>query len=177
MSALLKVLAGIIRPGGGSHVMQPGAGSLTLTGLVPVAGLFTYQLPATEVINSNASEGDQCNAEYRFNTDGTIQEQRESLGTNPVSTSASSPWSDDPGETGAGKYVRMGNANTGTNRRSDALGTGFIEITSQRVYQFTNVNTAGPFTDASIYTVDISLDGSTVHDTQELTVNLDNEGP
>ena len=149
----------------------------TLAGVLGGAVAFIYAIPPTEVINSNALEGEVCNAQYRWNSDGTIQEQRENLGSNPVTTSASSPWSTNPSETGSGKFVRMGNANTGTNRRTDALGTGFVELTSQRVYTFENPSTSGPFTDASVYTVDLSLDGITVHDTQELTVNLDNQGP
>jgi hypothetical protein len=137
----------------------------------------TYILAATEVINSTSPEGQTSDAQYIFNTDGTVQERRDlSGGGTSLTTSAGSPWSDDPSEAGTGKYIKLVHA-TGTDRRTDALGNGFLELTSQRLFTFQNTDTSGPYNDASTYTVTLSLDGSTPYDTQTLTVNLDNAGP
>ena len=138
----------------------------------------TYQLPSTESINSTAPEGETSDAQYIFNTDGTIQERKDNaVGGTTLSTSASSPWSDDPAEDGVGKYVRMTYLGGDADRRTDALGTGWLQLNSQRIFTFQESDTGGPYSYTPTYTVDISLDGSTVHDTQTLSVTLGNEGP
>ena len=136
----------------------------------------TYSLPATETISSTAPEGQTSDAQYIFNTAGGIQERKDNaVGGTTLSTSASSPWSDDPAEDGTGKYIKV--VATGTDRRTDSIGNGFVELSTQRIYIFQNPDTSGPYSDATTYTVTLSLDGSTAHSTQTLTVNLDNEGP
>ncbi len=144
-----------------------------------VAGRFktTFQLAPTEAINSECPEGDACDAQYIFNTDGTIQERRDqAVGGTVLSTSAGSPWSDRAGEDGVGKFIKLVHS-SGTDRRTDGLGNGFIELNSQRIFTFRNPDTNGPYSGNSDYTVTLSLDGSTDHDAQTLTVTLTNAGP
>ena len=142
------------------------------------AETWLYVIPATETIISTAPEGQTSDAQYIFNTDGSIQERHDlSIGGTSLTTSASSPWSTDPSEDGVDKYVRLVFQSGGGDRRTDSIGDGWVLLTSQRIYVFQNSGTEGPYSDATVYKVDISLDGSTIHDTQDLTVNLDNAGP
>ncbi len=144
-----------------------------------VAGRFpaTYQLAPTELISSESPEGQASDAVYFFNTDGTIQERRDlSVGGTSLTTSAGSPWSDLPTEDGTGKFIKLVHA-TGTDRRTDALGNGFLLLTSQRIFTFRNPDTSGPYSGSSTYDVTLSLDGSTDHDAQTLTITLGNAGP
>jgi hypothetical protein len=137
-----------------------------------------YSIPATEQITATAAEGDNSDASYIWNTDGTIQEQVVNVvGSHPTTTSASSPWSNDPAETGVGKYVRLVYLGGDADRRTDLLGNGFVELNVQRIFTFNNPATSGPYSSSPTYTVDLSLDGSTVYDTQTLTVTLENQGP
>lgn len=139
-----------------------------------------YALPATEIILSTAPEGQTSDAQYIFNTDGTIQERRDlAVGGTSLTTSASSPWSTDPSEDGTGKYVKCVYNATGSTAdyRTDVLGNGWLLLTSQRIFTFQNPDTSGPYETTAFYDVSISLDGSTVHDTQLLEVSLDNAGP
>ena len=144
-----------------------------------LAGRFvtTFQLAPTELVSSESPEGEASDAQYIFNTDGTIQERRDqAAGGTVLSTSAGSPWSNRVGEDGSGKFIKLVHA-TGTDRRTDALGNGFIELDSQRIFTFRNGDTSGPYSGNSTYDVTLSLDGSTDHDAQTLTITLANAGP
>lgn len=136
-----------------------------------------YQLASTESIISEAPEGQASDAQYIFNTDGTIQERIDLVGGGTsLTTSAGSPWSNNPSEGGAAKYIKLVYA-SGTDYRTDAIGNGFVLLSSQRIYTFQDPVTSGPYSSSATYTVTLSLDGSTAWDTQTLTVQLDNAGP
>ena len=148
-----------------------------LAGMLSAVQVFDYSIPANESIVSTSPEGQASDAQYIFNTNGTIQERRDdAVGGTTLTTSASSPWSNDPAEDGVGKYVRI-SLGTPSDDRTDAIGTAFVQLNTQRIYTFQNPDTAGPYTTNNDYTVDISLNGTTVHDTQTLNVQLDNAGP
>lgn len=151
---------------------------MTIRSLMVAARFFvTYQVAPTELISSESPEGEASDAQYIFNTSGLIQERRDlSAGGTALTTSSGSPWSDDPIEDGTGKFIKLVHA-TGTDRRTDALGNGFIELNSQRIFTFRNPDTTGPYSGNSTYTVTLSLDGSTDFDTQTLTITLANAGP
>jgi hypothetical protein len=137
---------------------------------------IVFSVLPTETITSTAPEGATSDAQYWFNTTGSITERRD-LAVGGTEDTTTENWSTDPAEDGTGVSVKLVYA-TGTDRRTDALGDGWLILTSQRKFTFQNPGTAGPYSDASTYTVALSLDGgATTHDTQTLTVNLDNAGP
>jgi len=150
---------------------------LALMAAVGGAGNIIYQV-ADDTTTSLAPEGQTSDLVYRFLTDGRIRETLDQAVGGVLTFDATiTPWSDDGAEDGVGKYIRCSNAITGTNRRTDAIGTAFVQLNTQRDFTFQEPTTGGPYSDVSTYTIDLSLDGAAVHDTMTLTVQLDNQGP
>ena len=150
---------------------------LALMAAVGGAGNIIYQV-ANDTTTSLAPEGQTSDLVYRFLTDGRIRETLDQAVGGVLTFDATiTPWSDDGAEDGVGKYIRCSNVVNGIDRRTDAIGTAFVQLNTQRNFTFQEPETAGPYHDISTYTIEISLDGTTVHDTMLLTVILDNQGP
>lgn len=150
---------------------------LALMAAVGGAGNIIYQV-ADDTVTSLAPEGQTSDMIYFFTTAGLIRETIDlAVGGTQTNAATITPWSDDGAEDGVGKYIRCSNVVTGIDRRTDAIGTAFVQLNTQRNFTFQVPDTEGPYNEISTYTIDLSLDGTTVHDTMLLTVILDNQGP
>ncbi len=156
---------------------------MTIRSLMMAArGVFvaTYQL-STTAIHGIAPEGETSDADLIYNTDGTVQEKRDlGAGGTSTTTSESSPWSNDPAEDGTGHHVRIASHDSGVNRylQPGSIPTAWLALSSQRVFEWRDTDTTGPYDASSTYTVELSDDGgSSVLDSMTLTIRLENEGP
>lgn len=143
-------------------------------------GGFTYRLEDF-AIHSTCPEGDACDADAIFQTDGVILERRDlALGGTSATTSEASPWSNDPSEDGTGHHVRLVSHDSGTDRFNPGalvLGTWYA-LSTLRQFEFQDGDTSGPYDGTSTYTFGLSDDGgSSTIDTCTATIRLQNEGP